>query len=65
MQIKYDPDIVEMLKASGMTDAQIRQSEVKATQASNQIFKAEGTGGAKSENPIQRKFTPGDLTPLG
>jgi len=36
MTITYSPEVKALLKASGMTDAQVKTSEVKAAQAQNQ-----------------------------
>ena len=65
MQIKYDKEVKELLRAAGYSDAEIRQQEVRSSQHANDIFNQPSVEPQPSDQSIQRKMMDDDLTPVG
>lgn len=64
MNIKYTPEVREILKLAGLTDAQINQEEVRLNQHEKDILNGKLPMTEPSEN-LQRKFDSGGFIKLG
>lgn len=61
---KYTPDVRAILKASGLTEAEINKQEVEMNVQINRINSGQLKGSEISEN-LQEKFDSGSLERIG
>lgn len=64
MEIKYSPEVREMLKLTGMTDAEINNEEVRLSQHEKDILSGKIQSDEPSRN-LQEKFDSAFLERLG